>query len=136
MELFLIKTDKGYFLPMYNSDREVADKIRVGEELKCKLVQPRNVEFHKKFMALINLGYENQDVYTSFERFRKDVVISAGFYYETMTSKGLVKEAQSISFTAMPETEFENLYNECVNVVGRVLDLTREEVMNELVSFM
>ena len=136
MELFLIKTDKGYFLPMYNSDREVADKIRAGEELKCKLVRPRNVGFHKKFMALVNLGYENQDRYDNFDDFREVMTMKAGFYRRIITDKGELFKAKSISFTKMEEPEFEDLFSKMLDVMAKELDLTNEEVMQELVNFM
>ena len=136
MELFLVKTDKGYFLPMYNSDREVADKIHPGEELKCKVTRPRNVLFHKKYFALLNLGYENQEQYDNFEDYREVTIMKAGFYRRIVTDKGVLFKAHSISFSGMDGMEFEDLYSKTIDVIAKQLDISNEQVLQEIINFM
>ena len=56
-EIHLIKTDAGYFIPAYNSDKELSDQIKTGEVIKVKYSKPRNYKFHKKYFDLLNLAY-------------------------------------------------------------------------------
>ena len=53
-----------------------------------------------------------------FDRFRKDITILAGYYDATYRLNGEVRlEAQSISFGAMSEDEFEKLYSATIEVI-------------------
>ena len=61
MELTLIKQFDNSFKLAYDSDFEKAKKIKPLKEVKCKITQPRNIKFHRKFFALINLVYDNQE---------------------------------------------------------------------------
>jgi hypothetical protein len=103
-----------------------------GELLFLELVFPRNAKFHRKFFALLNLGfdawepdrkhktYKGRVITKNFDRFREDITILAGFYEQTFNLKGRMKlTAQSISFANMDDVEFERLYSAVVDVLLR-----------------
>ncbi len=103
-----------------------------GELLFLELVFPRNAKFHKKFFALIKLGfdswepdrkhktYKGREITKNIDRFREDVIILAGFYEQTFNLKGRMKlTAQSISFANMDDVKFERLYSAVVDVLLR-----------------
>ncbi len=69
-EVYLIKNLNGLFMPAYDSDKEICNKIKVGEAVKVKFSKPRNYEFHKKYFALLNLAYSNYETDMSFDEFR------------------------------------------------------------------
>lgn len=48
----------------------------------------------------------------SFDAFRKDVVKKAGHYNFVVTPNGLEKEAKSLSFSSMPQEEFNQVYKD------------------------
>jgi hypothetical protein len=126
-----------------------------GEIAQAEMTIPRNYKFHKKFMALLNFAFEawhperkhkqykGQPVAKSFERFRKDVVIQAGYYDQTFDLDGNMRlEAQSISFASMDDVQFEQVYSAVATVVLEKV-LTNyagrnelDEVMNKVVGFL
>lgn len=115
---------------------ESFEKLK-DDEYKVNVTLQRNYKFHKKFMALINMAYHNQEATQVFEHFRKWMIIEAGYYdivtYPNGTSR---KEAKSISFANMDESEFEKLYSDMVQVVIMVIKADEETIMNELLNFM
>lgn len=132
--MFLTKTKAGIFLPTYPSDRDAADKVPVGGEVYA--AQRRNIGHHRKFFALMNLYFSNQNKYDNFDLFRKITLINAGHYDEVPDSKGNNhKIPHSISFENMNQEEFEKVYNDVLAVVSKQLNTSAEEINNELESF-
>ena len=136
MELFLTKRTDGLFSPSYNSDYEAAKKIKPGDTVKAQIKKPRNVEFHRKFFALLNMAFENQDDFNNFDEFRAFMVMKAGYYKRVVTKTGEFYLPASISFGNMDQIEFEELYGKMLDAVGHFLDITREDIMQNLVDFM
>ena len=82
------------------------------------VTRPRNIGMHRKFFALMDLAFENQDKYTAFEAFRKEVVMRAGWYIEHHHITGKISyEAKSVSFTKMDELEFQELFYKCIDII-------------------
>ena len=77
-------------------------KIKVGEEYQCDIKQPRNYKFHRKFFALINMVYENQDIFINIDHLREELTKATGYYDSYINHKGAtVYRAKSISFAKM-----------------------------------
>ncbi len=135
MEITLIKTLNGFKLA-YNSDFEKAKKIPLNEPIVYSWSKPRNLKFHKKFFALINLVYENQEVYNNIEHLRKDLTVEAGFYDIRHDLHGVeVREPKSISFAKMDDNEFSELYNRFVDVVVKWLGIEKESIIEEIEQY-
>ena len=133
MEAFFTKLPNASFIPASEEDAELLSKVKVGETVRLTLVRPRNIKFHKKFFALINLAFdyweppkhgegsawsEKMPIERNVERFRKDVTILAGYYDATYRLNGDVRlEAKSISFGSMSEDDFEKLYSKVIDVI-------------------
>jgi hypothetical protein len=101
-----------------------------GEMVVIKTILKRNSKFHRKFFALLNVGYEAWDpgrkhktykgvpVAKNFEQFREDVTILAGYFEQTFGISGEMKlKARSISFAKMEQPEFEALYSAVADVL-------------------
>lgn len=98
-----------------------------GELAEIEIVIPRNPKFHRKFFALLKIGYEawepqilhdGQRIEKSFDQFREDVTIMAGHYIQTWTLDGEMRlRAKSISFAAMDDSEFEQVYGSVADVI-------------------
>ena len=58
-EIYLVKSFDGKFTPAQDSDYEMAKNIKAGDTYKFKFSKPRNIKFHRKFFALINLVFQN-----------------------------------------------------------------------------
>ena len=136
MDIFLKRTIQG-FIPLYDSDYEAAKKIPLGKEVKASIKTPRNYQFHKKFFALLNLGFNNQGHYDNFETFRFVMTMKAGFFDSIETHKGhQVFKPKSISFGSMTEEEFVDLYSNMLDVIIEVTGSDKELIENELINFM
>lgn len=136
-EINLVKLPDGKLRGMSERDqlayarfKSRLENAEPGEVIEIEAKLPRNSRMHRKFFALLNLGFETwgsnrkhktykgKPVTKSFESFREEVLILAGFYEQTFTLKGELKlEAKSIKFARMEQPEFEDLYSKTINVL-------------------
>jgi len=116
MDIFLKKTLTG----LAGADEEamqVMKRWKVGEVLRCKVTKPRDYTNHKKYFALLNMVFENQERYTNFPMFRKAVELAAGHVDEIITLDGEVHfEIRSIDYSTLDEFEFDNLFGRVMRV--------------------
>lgn len=126
----------GRILPEYNNDFDKLKKLRSGETYLVEIKQPRNIGFHRKYMALINLVFENQEHFDNIDSMRHWLQMRAGYYVETVTPTGVMFEPKSISFANMDEIEFNELYGRVLDEVCKFLDISEEEVIENIVNFM
>lgn len=132
MDLFIIKLPSGNFAPYGEDSLTECAQVKVGQMLHGKFTRMRNYEFHKKFFALMQLGFDiwsetctpleygGIPVLPQLNNFRKDCTILAGYYNAYYSLKGEVRlEAKSISFGSMDQEEFEKLYSSCIDVILR-----------------
>lgn len=145
MEIMLIKTPTG-LVPMGESSQEKCRKLKLGQLYRVELVRPRNPRFHRKFMALVGVGFDAWEppqrefnglpLQKNFERFRKDLVIATGRYDAYVNLRGEARlDAQSIAFGNMQEDEFEALYSDVINVLlQRVLQHYRRQDLERVVE--
>ena len=137
MKLYLLKVGNVYVLDSGDDDSD----IKQGEIVSAEIKRPRNYRFHKKYFALLNyafgvwepgcLEYKGKPVGKSFDRFREDITILAGYYTLTENIKGEVRaEADSISFGKMEDDEFASLYSKTIDVLLKHIfkNYTREDV--------
>ncbi|MGR3303782.1 MAG: DUF1367 family protein [Candidatus Scalindua sp.] len=142
-EIVLMKMPGGYLIPATDQDKQLVDKIKTGEGITVKYSKKRKLWFHRKYFALLNLGFDawEPDGEKSFERFRKDIVILTGHYSLVTNIKGESRaEAKSISFGNMSEDEFEEVYSITIDVLIKhvMKNYTRDDVdsvVNELLGF-
>lgn len=135
MKLLLTNTLHG-LVPLYGSDFDEKRKLRLGEIYEADIKHPRNYEFLKKFMALINVGVQNSSLDMPFETYRKYMTIKAGYYNAYQTPKGLFYEAHSISFASMTEGEFQELYSRVLDKIIEDIGCTSEEIEKALIGFL
>jgi len=109
-EITLIWTGVG-FVP--EIETEYTDNLKSGTVVKAKISKLRNPLFHRKFFALLKVGfdawepevqYKGHDIQKNFERFRADCIILAGYYdvVPRLNNEPRI-EAKSISFANMDE---------------------------------
>ena len=122
-------------------------KLKPGESVRGKFKRVRNTQFHKKFFALLRIGYEHWEPgeldskygkpQKNFEQFRADIIILAGYYeVHVRLDKSIRIVPKSINFSSMDEAEFEKLYSSVIDsLLKRVYDMkaTRENI-DELVE--
>ena len=150
-EVYLQNIGTG-LVPATQSDSEALGVIKLGAIVKARITRPRNLPFHRKLFAMLDVGfdafesditeYKGHPVQKNRKRFRKDIIISAGFYDLVVAINGEVRpEAKSISFSKMSEAEFQDLYSKVATVLlEKVLkNYTRkdlDEVVDRMIGFL
>jgi hypothetical protein len=125
-----------YFIPATDSDKEKAVKVGQGEVVDVEFKKNRNTLFHRKFFALLNIGFENQDTINTFELYRAFILIGIGHCDFIFTDTGQINYIpKSISYESMPDNnDFEQVYNKAVSYIALKLSITNEELTNEILS--
>jgi hypothetical protein len=134
MKLFLRNTLTG-LIPLYPADFDSKRKLKLGVDYECDIKLPRNIGFHRKYFALLNIGHENTQMDMPFETYRKYVIMKAGFFKTYQTPRGVFYDAESISFSSMTEDVFEDLYSRSMDVIIKDIGSTTDEVEKQVLSF-
>lgn len=130
MKEFLFQKGTTGLVPACEEANEWLRKKRLGAIIRVEPKEMRNGPFFKKWFALLEMAYgywsetvkpiefRGQPVLPSFQRFRKDMTILAGYYEAVTNLKGEVRiEAASISWAEMDEETFGKLYDATINVL-------------------
>jgi hypothetical protein len=116
-EVYLIRTIHG----LQGADDASEAAIRsfgIGNTIKAKLTLARNLDFHRKVMALIHIAFENQDKYNDFDIFLDVIKILAGHVvFIPGPDNTKIAVTKSISFGKMDELEFREFYKKVFEVV-------------------
>ena len=129
------KAPQGVLVPFDAAAAEFLQKLKSGQDLWVEVVRARNTAFHRKFFALLGVGFEawepppiESGPYAGiipekdFESFRKDVVKLAGFVNVKVSITGeAIVLARSVSFDKMEPDEFERLYSATINVLLKLV---------------
>ena len=138
-EIDLVKIQNNYLAPSLPTDVEKLSKWKLGEVLRAKINKPRNIKFHRKYFALLNVAFDNQDKYTNFEDLRVEVQLKCGWYQEHVTTKGqIVYVPKSIAFSKMDEIEFSELYDKAIDVILKnfCIGSTKEEINQKVLEIL
>lgn len=136
MEIYLVKTLGGVFKPSHDSDYQKFKKLKVDETYKCKVTQPRNNKFLRKYFALINLVYQNQERYDNSDDLREQLTIRSGYFRKIIDLEGNeVKKAKSISFAKMTEYEFGELYSATLDAIVKYFGFDKESMIEEIEQY-
>ena len=127
MEIHLVRTSLG--LQAYSDeDYEELQKIKVGSVVKAKIVQPRNVKFHRKFFSMINAAWDSlteqqRNNLRSKDAFREQLLIVSGFSEPVFDLNGqkFLERAKSISFAKMDEPAFNEVYQRVLDTILTIL---------------
>ena len=141
--IILTKTASGALVPVDPQAAEYISKLKVGAGVTATVKRARNVQFHRKLFALLNLAfdawepaqatYKGEVVGKNFDQFRNDVIVIAGFYEMAVNLRGETRlTAKSISFANMEQADFDELYSKVIDVIlARILtNYTRDDLDN------
>jgi hypothetical protein len=133
MDIYLTRTLAGA-APADEEAKQAFRRWKIGETLKCAVKKPRDYTNHKRYFALLNLTFSNQERYTSFEHFRRAVQIAAGHVDELITLDGeVVLIPKSIAYDALDELEFCKVFGEAMTVCAKILgDLDLDHLRAEV----
>ncbi|MBN3839236.1 DUF1367 family protein [Burkholderia sp. Ac-20349] len=129
--------------------------LKLGDGANVEVTKGRNVRFHRKFFALLQLAfdvwdppadrtYKGEPIGKEFESFREDILILAGHCEAHFGIGGAVRlKAKSISFAKCDEYDFNDVYGSVLKVVwDKILRHAKfaseqevEQVVNQLLAF-
>ena len=134
--LYLKRTLTG-FVPADDASAEDAKRFKVGEIYRADIVKPRSYQHHKLCMALLNLTFQHQERYESFDVFRKVVARAAGHVIEYPDVNGeLVVEADSLSYDRLDEIEFTKVMAAMMTVCAHLLhDMNVDELAAQVAIY-
>jgi len=116
-KLFCIKVD-GVLRPSTEWAEETLAKIKNGTQVQVEIKQPRNIQFHRLFFAMIKLAHQNQDHYETPELLLVALKVALG-HVETVIAKdgNTVYIPKSISFAKMDELEFRDFFDHAADLI-------------------
>lgn len=134
-KILLRKRLDGCLAPTDEECEEVLKRHKVGSEFWVEIKKARNPKYHRMYMALLRIVYENQERYTNFRIFRKAVELAAGHVEIIPSLDGEPHiQVQSIAWDALDEHGFQELFPQVMRVCvdgflkGVGLDELRQEV--------
>jgi hypothetical protein len=123
------------FFPAYSSDTDILSQFKEGEIFSCEVKKARNPGNHRRFFALLNLGFEAQSNFTSLDWFREFILIKSGNFESCQTPDGFMYRAKSISFAAMDEIAFRELYRTVSQTIIEYCKVTQKQLEDNLQLF-
>jgi hypothetical protein len=132
MKINLVKTNFG-LKPISDEDIQRLKKIEEGEVIVAEYTRSRNYRFLKKYMALIQLMWENDSLDLTRERYRKEMELAAGYFDTYKGYDGEIRrEPKSIAFNKMEESEFEHLFQDMLQLACMRLGVDNGTITEEL----
>lgn len=143
MKLLVINTPRG-LVPLGDDDYEQKRKLKLGGTYSVEVKVVRNVDFHRKYFALIAYAWEFLDEqeterFKDKENFRKYIEIAAGhcdvIFHPRLQE--FVEIPKSIAFAKMDNTAFSDLYGRVKDVIFSIIGdrVTQEEFERLLIDF-
>ncbi len=141
---FFCKVMPQGLVPLDDMDWEVKKQLRLGTDVRVHVTMPRNIKFHRKFFALLNITIDNlpeatqqQLRITTTNRLLDVLKIRMGFYDIVQIDGRNVLELHSISFAKMDEYAFGKFYDQAVTeILSFFLKGTdRNELLQEVEQF-
>lgn len=129
----------GSLRPVDAEGKDAIDHIGKGELVKIRISRPRNAGHHRKFFALLNLVFENQEHYETLDHMLVALKVALGHCDTVILKNGQTAFLpKSISFAKMDQTEFETFWNRACQVITKhfLPDVTQAQLERELLDLM
>ncbi len=119
-------------IPTDEESLKIVKKLSRDEVYKMPIKKTRNYQFHKKYFALLNTGWDNSPLNVPFNKFREYCMIGAGH----CTVVGGHAIADSISFDNMDDLEFEQVYSDVLQFIILHIGADQKTIEDNLINFM
>ena len=141
--IYLVKTIHG-LQAAWDADKQHLAKLKLGEVYRAEIKQPRNLAFHCKYFALVNLVFSNlpehlQDTIRTPEELHTEIKMQTGVRMKRQSLGGQSYYVPgSIAFAKMTEDEFSEFYSRAVDVIIKWIlpGVDRAELWSEVESYL
>ena len=127
--MLLTKTKYGSYIPSDDESAEASRSVKVGTELEATIA--RNPQHHRKFMALIKIGFDSQEKFLNINHYRYELMIRCGFFTEEHGKF----YAESIAFKNMGQEKFNKVYTLVLDLIAHETDTKPEIIRQEIEKF-
>lgn len=115
----LCQKQLGALRPVDDAGRDDLAKIANGAFVTVEVKRPRNVAFHRKYWALVNLVFENMDRYPSPDDLHAAIKIAAGLRTAIQLPDGTMGYIPgSIAFHKMGQSGFEAFFDRVCDLIA------------------
>lgn len=141
MEIWLHRTIHG-FAAHDDAAREYLRKVKLGDVVKCEIIRPRSVRYHRRFFGMLNTVWQACGDWQTVDELLVELKFRAGLVnkqrvIDKATGEVLAEiiKPRSISFAAMSDDEFREFVDRCIKiictemVIGLDDHVLREEVL-------
>ena len=143
MRLLVVNTPRG-LVPFGDDDYEEKKKLKVGQTYSMEVKVVRNVDFHRKYFAMISYAWEylnevEVERFKTKDNFRKYLEITAGhcdvIFHPRLQE--FVEIPKSISFSSMDNAAFSDLYGRVKDVIFSIIGsrVSEEEFEHLLMDY-
>jgi len=132
------KTMRG-LQPVDDTGNELVDALALGDVVRVKVTRPRNIHHHRKFWALMQLVYQNQEHYQSIDHMVAAVKVATG-HSDALTTKtsDVIYLPKSIAFHKMDQQEFSQFYERVLDLIVKSIlpGIDKAELRDEVETFL
>lgn len=141
MDIWLHRTIHG-FAAHDDAAREYLRKVKLGDVVKCEIIRPRSVKYHRRFFGMLNTVWQACGDWQTVDELLTELKFRAGLVdkqrvIDKATGEVLAEiiKPRSISFAAMSDDEFREFVDRCIAiictemVIGLDDHVLREEVL-------
>lgn len=128
-EYLLMRAPHG-FVPANDEEGARLSKFKLGAVMRANVAEMRNGKYFRKWWVLSKFAFDiwadrqpeqewrGVKVLPDFERFRRDLIIMAGFFRPVWAVNGELRlEAESLAWAKMDEDRFAALYSATINAI-------------------
>lgn len=136
-DIYLKRTLSG-LAPSNEQAEEAMQSIPVGKVVKAKISQPRNVQHHQKYWAMVGLIFKNQSYFTTAEHLHQAIKARCGYSTKYQFKNGdTLTCSDSIAFGKMDQADFEIFYEKAVGFIAAevIPGIDKEDLRRELEGF-
>lgn len=122
-ELYLKRTLQG-FAAHDDAAREYLRKVKLGDVVKCEIIRPRSVKYHRRFFGMLNTVWQACGDWQTVDELLTELKFRAGLVdkqrvIDKATGEVLAEiiKPRSISFAAMSDDEFREFVDRCIAII-------------------
>lgn len=110
----------GKLMPVDDIAEEALAKIKYGEEVAIEIKKPHNLKLFRRYWALVNIVFTNQDRYETREQVHTALKLASGVYEQIELPGGhIFKVPGSIEFDKMDAIEFAQFWDRVCDVIAK-----------------
>ena len=142
MKNLLVKHNNS-LVPYTDEDSKAIYNLKEGELIAFSIDKARNVQYHRKYFALLNkvlhhLPEELSEKYNTTEKLLLEIKLQLGYYdvHVTLGEREVVVVKQSISFKQMTQKRFERFVNDSKQIILKYFlkDIDEKTFDNEFMT--